>query len=107
MYEQSIGYNLYIRTCPDSATFVDNHCNTYRKMVVVGVPFPPHFGKWYAIYQRFRRWIALGIFDHIEKELQMQAIAIKGVKSLAIDSTYIKVHPDGTGAPKKRTAVYR
>jgi transposase len=63
---------------------------------------PPHFGKWYTIYQRFRRWIALGIFDHIEKELQMQAIAIKGVKALAIDSTYIKLHPDGTGAPKKK-----
>jgi hypothetical protein len=31
-----------------------------------------------------------------------QAIDIKGIKALAIDSTYVKVHPDGTGAPKKK-----
>ena len=68
---------------------------------------PEKFGNWNSIYYRFRRWIALGIFDRIEKELQLQSIAIKGIKSLALDSTYIKVHPDGTGAPKKRTAKYR
>ena len=26
---------------------------------------------------------------------------IKGIKALALDSTYVKVHPDGTGASKK------
>jgi len=31
----------------------------------------------------------------------LQTIDIKGIKSLALDSAYIKVHPDGTGAPKK------
>ena len=63
---------------------------------------PEKFGKWDTIYQRFRRWITKGVFDRIEKELQSQAIDIKGIKALALDSTYIKVHPDGTGAPKKR-----
>ena len=63
---------------------------------------PEIFGKWGAIYQRFRRWIRLGIFDLIERELQSQAIAVKRIKSLAMDSTYVKVHPDGTGAPKKK-----
>jgi transposase len=63
---------------------------------------PKHFGKWYTIYQRFRRWIDKGVFDRIEKELQSQAIDVKGIKALALDSTYIKVHPDGTGAPKKK-----
>jgi hypothetical protein len=43
-----------------------------------------------------------GIFDRIEKELQSQVIDINRIKALALDSTYIKVHPDGTGAPKKR-----
>ena len=63
---------------------------------------PKEFGKWYTIYQRFRRWIDLGVFDRIEEELRSQAIDIKGIKALALDSTYVKVHPDGTGAPKKR-----
>ena len=63
---------------------------------------PKEFGKWYTIYQRFRRWIDLGVFNRIEEELQSQAIDLKGIKALAIDSTYVKVHPDGTGAPKKK-----
>jgi transposase len=63
---------------------------------------PKKFGKWSTIYQRFRRWIDLGIFDLIAKEFRTQAIAIKGINALAMDSTYVKVHPDGTGAPKKK-----
>ena len=63
---------------------------------------PPKFGNWNSIYCRFRYWIDRGIFDRIEKELQSQAIATKGIKALSLDSTYIKVHPDGTGAPKKK-----
>ena len=63
---------------------------------------PKVFGNWGAIYQRFRRWLKLGVFDLIEKELQSQAISIKGIKLLSMDSTYVKVHPDGTGASKKK-----
>lgn len=63
---------------------------------------PEKFGKWDTIYRRFRRWIDRGVFDRIENELKSQVIDIKGIKSLSLDSTYIKVHPDGTGAPKKK-----
>jgi len=63
---------------------------------------PEEYGKWSTIYRRFRRWIDLGIFDIIADELRTQTIAIKGIQALALDSTYIKVHPDGTGAPKKK-----
>lgn len=63
---------------------------------------PKHFGKWGSIYQRFRRWIDQGIFDRIENELQMQVLDREILTSLAMDSTYIKVHPNGTGAPKKK-----
>jgi hypothetical protein len=34
--------------------------------------------------------------------LQMQIIDREKLTSLALDSTYIKVHPNGTGAPKKK-----
>jgi len=63
---------------------------------------PKHFGKWGTIYQRFRRWIDAGVFDAIEKESQMQVIDREQLTVLALDSTYIKVHPDGTGSPKKK-----
>jgi len=63
---------------------------------------PEHFGKWYTIYQRFRRWIDKGIFDSIEEHLQTQVIDRVKLTSLALDSTYIKVHPNGQGAPKKK-----
>jgi hypothetical protein len=40
------------------------------------------YGKWGTVYLRFRRWIDKWIFDLIAKELQTEAIAIKGTKSL-------------------------
>jgi transposase len=63
---------------------------------------PEHFGNWNTLYCRFRYWIDHGVFDRIEKELQADAIAIKGIQSLSMDSSYVKVHPHGTGSPKKR-----
>jgi transposase len=63
---------------------------------------PEHFGKWYSVYQRFRRWIDKGVFDRIEQELQTQVIDREKLTVLALDSTYIKVHPNGMGAPKKK-----
>jgi transposase len=68
---------------------------------------PKKHGKWNTIYRRFRRWTDSGVFERIEKHLQSQAVFKKGVAVLALDSTYTKVHPDGAGAPKKRTAVHR
>ena len=62
---------------------------------------PEKFGNWNSIYSRFRYWAAHGIFDRIEEHLMSQAVDIKGIKALALDSTYVKVHPDGTGATKK------
>ncbi|MDR0705466.1 MAG: transposase [Planctomycetaceae bacterium] len=47
---------------------------------------PAHFGHWFTIYRRFRRWIEQGIFDYIEESLRSQKIQDKGVKELALDS---------------------
>jgi len=62
---------------------------------------PKEFGNWNSIYYRFHYWAAAGVFDRIEEHLMLQAIEIKGIQALSLDSTYVKVHPDGTGAPKK------
>jgi len=66
---------------------------------------PEKFVNWNSIYYRFRYWIDIGIFDRIEKHFKSQVINIKGIKAFVLDSAYIKVYPDGTGAPKKRTIV--
>jgi len=60
---------------------------------------PKEFGKWYTIYRCFRYWIALGIFDLVEKGRPTQTIAIKRIKAFARDSTYVKVHPDAAEVP--------
>jgi transposase len=62
---------------------------------------PVQYGNWNSIYSRFLYWARIGVFDRIEDAFMRQAVDIKGIKSLALDSTYVKVHPDGTGAPKK------
>jgi transposase len=74
--------------------YIDKNGCTWRDL-------PEKFGNWNSIYIRFRYWIDIGSFDRIEAPLMRHAIDIQGIKALALDSTYVKVHPDGTGAPKK------
>ena len=47
---------------------------------------PTKFGNGNTLYCRFRYWIKHGVVDRIEKELQSQAIAIKGVRITASNS---------------------
>ena len=63
---------------------------------------PPRFGNWHTVYTRMRRWAETGVLDRLFEALQEHhQIKIKA-ECLSLDSTSIKVHPDGTGAPKKR-----
>lgn len=62
---------------------------------------PKEFGNWHTIYVRLRRWAGQGVLDRLFTVLQEhQLIRIK-VECLGLDSTSVKVHPDGTGALKK------
>jgi transposase len=62
---------------------------------------PSGFGKWHTIYTRIFRWANAGVLDRVFAKLQQhQIIAIK-IEVLSLDSTSVKVHPDGTGAKKK------
>src|SRR6266851_4135919 len=45
---------------------------------------PKRFGNWHTIYTRMNRWAKSGVLE-----------------SVSLDSTTVKVHPDGTGALKK------
>ena len=62
---------------------------------------PEKYGKWYTIHQRIRRWAESGVLAGIFESLQKQLLLDIEIEVVALDSTCVKVHPDGTGALKK------
>ena len=63
---------------------------------------PKGFGNWHTIYTRMNRWAKAGVLDRVFTALQEQQIIQIKIEALSIDSTIVKVHPDGTGALKKK-----
>ena len=62
---------------------------------------PKHFGNWHSIYVRMNRWAKNGVLDRVFEKLQLEQIVRVQIEALSLDSTIVKVHPDGTGALKK------
>jgi transposase len=62
---------------------------------------PKRFGRWHTIYMRMNRWAKNGVLDRVFEQLQMEQIVRIRIEAFSIDSTSVKVHPDGTGALKK------
>ncbi|WP_122974859.1 MULTISPECIES: IS5 family transposase [Comamonadaceae] len=62
---------------------------------------PKRFGNWHTIYTRMNRWTKAGVLDRMFEELQRAQVVRIKIEAVSLDSTSIKVHPDGTGAPKK------
>jgi transposase len=62
---------------------------------------PKKFGNWHTIYTRANRWAKQGVLDHVFAALQENDIINIQVDHVSLDSTAVKVHPDGTGALKK------
>jgi len=62
---------------------------------------PNHFGNWHTIYTRMNRWSKAGVLDRVFTRLQQEQILSVRIECVCLDSTTIKVHPDGTGALKK------
>ena len=62
---------------------------------------PKRFGNWHTIYMRMNRWAKSGVLDRVFEALQRENIIQIKVESVSLDSTIVKVHPDGTGALKK------
>lgn len=66
-------------------------------LVRAGAPWrdlPAHFGKWYSVWKRFRRWAEKGVFERIFHELSADPDFEYGL----IDGTIVKVHRHGSGA---------
>ena len=62
---------------------------------------PKRFGKWHTVYTRMNRWSRNGVLDRVFEHLQRERIIRVKVEAMGLDSTIVKVHPDGTGAEKK------
>ncbi len=62
---------------------------------------PKRFGPWHTIYTRMNRWSKNGVLDQVFELLQREQLVRIRIESVQLDSTTVKVHPDGTGALKK------
>lgn len=64
---------------------------------------PKRFGPWHTIYTRMNRWSKNGVLDQVFEQLQREQIVQIKLEAVQLDSTTVKVHPDGSGALKKTT----
>ena len=62
---------------------------------------PKRFGNWHTIYTRMNRWSKNGALDRVFEKLPLEQIVRIRIDAFSLDSTAVKVHPDGTGALKK------
>jgi transposase len=62
---------------------------------------PKRFGNWHTIYTRMNRWSKSGVLDRVFEQLQREQVVRIKIEAVSLDSTIVKVHPDGTGALKK------
>ena len=62
---------------------------------------PKRFGNWHTIYVRMNRWAKNSVLDRVFEKLQLEQIVRINIEAFSLDSTSVKVHPDGTGALKK------
>src|SRR6266581_1762797 len=60
---------------------------------------PAELGYWHAVYMRFRRWEARGVWQRLWQNLQSQRFA--QARGLFLDSTTVRAHQHAAGAPKK------
>ena len=62
---------------------------------------PRRFGRWHTVYTRMNRWSKNGVLDRVFEHLQREQIVRIKLAVVSLDSTSVKVHPDGTGVRKK------
>ena len=80
---------------------------TSLKMAASGEAYPTEFGNWHSIYTRMSRWSKNGVLDRIFERLQRERLLSIKIEAVSLDSTTVKVHPDGMGALKNRSAIHR
>ena len=74
-----------------------------------GIPWrdlPSEFGRWDAVYNRFRRWIASGALRRLFEALTADP-AFTDVRRVLIDSTIVRAHAHAAGARRKQKRLAR
>ena len=110
---QKLSTNASHRSCPFSADVKLSNLQVLNAIPYVAEQgckwrgLPPRFGNWHTVYTRMNRWSKNGVLDRVFAHLQREQIVRIKLEVVAMDSTIVKVHPDGTGALKKRPPVYR
>ncbi|MFC6839315.1 IS5 family transposase [Xanthomonas theicola] len=61
---------------------------------------PKRFGNRHTVCTRMNRWAKAGVLDRMLAQLQKSQIVRIEIEAVWLDSTSIKMHPDGTGALK-------
>ena len=59
---------------------------------------PKRLGNWHTIYTRMNRWSKNGVLDRVFAQLQHDQIVRIKIEAVALDSTAVKVHPDGSNS---------
>lgn len=71
-------------------------------LIRTGIPWrdlPQECGKWDAVYKRFRRWEARGLWKTLWERFPVENMKL--AQDLCIDSTSIRAHHHAAGALKK------
>ena len=63
---------------------------------------PESYGNWHTVYVRMNRWSKNGVLQRLFEALQVEGVIRIKMEAICLDSTTVKVHPDGTGALKKQ-----
>ena len=66
-----------------------------------GEALPKRFGNGHMIYTRMNRWAKAGVLDRLFMHMQREQLIRIKIEAVSLDSTIVKVHPDGTGALRK------
>jgi putative transposase len=74
-----------------------------------GIPWrdlPSEFGRWDAVYNRFRRWVSSGALQRLFEALTDQP-AFGEVRRVLIDATIVRAHQHAAGARRKKKSSGR
>src|SRR5215467_304203 len=69
-----------------------------------GIPWrdlPAEFGRWDAVYNRFRRWVHSGALRRLFEALTADP-ALAECRRVLIDATVVRAHQHAAGAPRKK-----